>query len=198
MTDALDFRKFVQSDDASDIEKRWERGEYDHISKNEWHQVVEYRAAQIRKSDETKEQAFTRAITSDDLGRVLFKAHQQCNGRRFYKQIFDAPPESVAKAADPTPHLGPAHKEMNALAIDYQRSSGRTFASAYSHVYTNNDNAPLRERVKDEFLRRAMSMGAGGSDLDNGVERGGPGSMTLTEAMALSPAKPFPKGARGN
>jgi hypothetical protein len=199
MTDAIDFRKLVQGTDAAAIEKSFEAGAYDNLSKNDWLEFVNKRASQIRKADESFESAFTNAITSDDLGRTLFRCHQQCNGRRFYKQIFDTPPGPVAKAVDPTPHIGPAHREMDALATDRQRASGRSYEMSYAAVYSDNNNAALRERVKSEFLRRAMRMGAGGSDVDGGTELGGPGSMTLTEAMAMARAKPFPPGySRGN
>jgi hypothetical protein len=194
MIDGIDFKKFVQSDDAADIEKRWERGDYDSLSKADWYREVEKRAAQIKKVGESDPVAFTRAITSDDLGRILFRAYQQADARAFHKRIFDEP---VEKAVDPTPHIGPTHREMDVLATDRQRATGKSYQQSYAYVYSHGDNAALREKVKSEFLARAMHMGAGGSDIDSGTELGGPGSMTLTEAQALEPAPAFPRYARG-
>jgi hypothetical protein len=179
----IDFKKMVDTEDATEFQKHWNAGEFDDISKNEWHELITKRASQIREDGETPQRAYTRFITADPAGRAMFRAFQQADGRALYKRVFDEPIAKATSGAEiDDAHIGPAHKEMHALAVDRQRETGRPYASSYAHVYSAGDNAALRERVKDEFLRRAMSMGAGGSDVDGGTELGGPGSMTLTEA----------------
>jgi hypothetical protein len=186
----INFRKMVEIEDAVAFEKHWNAGDFDGISKAEWHVLITKRASQIRTEGETPERAYTRLITADPAGRAMFRAFQQTDGRALYKRVFD---ESIAKAVRAEiddANIGPAHREMHALAIDRQRATGRTYAQSYARVYS--ENAALREKVKSEFLARAMRMGAGGSDIDGGTELGGPGSMTLSEAQRMEPAPKFP------
>ena len=144
------------------LRKALDAGELSNIPRATFHAGIQAVAKNIRNDNETEAQAYTRAITQTEIGKLLFAAHQNA------PLIKVAPASGFAGAGEPkapgdTPEkemglglIGPAHKEMHALAIDYQRSRGNTYAAAYSHVYSHSDNAPLREKVRAEHLASVM------------------------------------------
>jgi hypothetical protein len=65
--------------------------------------------------------------------------------------------EPLQKAAEMAEHLGPAHAKMHSLAIDHQRLTGSSYASAYAYAYGRRENEGLRNKVRAEHLRATMS-----------------------------------------
>ena len=140
------------------LRKALDSGTLAHVTRASWHKGLQQRAEAIRKANETPEQAYARAVMHDDIGKLLFRGHQNAS------LLKSAPASGFAGAGEPkgvadSPEkemglglIGPAHKEMHALAIDHQRARGNTYAQAYSHVYSHRDNEALRNRVKAEHL----------------------------------------------
>ena len=83
--------------------------------------------------------------------------------------------DPLAKQADMAEHLGPAHARLHSMAVDHMRAhGGMSYELAYSHLYSRPENAPLREKIKAEHMAATMR------------------TLSIDEAMALEPAKPFP------
>jgi hypothetical protein len=143
------FAKQAPSIDAVELKKRYDAGDFDVMTKADWGVLIDNEAEKSRKPGESFEKAYTRLITEDPAGREAFRAFQSCGDRTMYKQVFG----KVALEGDaPQDFVGPAHREMHSLAVDRQRSIGRSYASAYAHVYSHPDNEKLRERVRSEHL----------------------------------------------
>jgi hypothetical protein len=124
------------------------------LDKAYFHRQCEARADEIRKANESKEQAFARAITEDEEGRLLFKAAQRSKGS-------DVPPRDAPQdyVAPPKPEeLGPAHAKLHSLAVDHQRAHPRlSYESAYSQIYTHPSNAKLRDAARNEHLKASLA-----------------------------------------
>lgn len=107
------------------------------------------RAAAIKRDGETDAQAFTRALLEDDDSKTLLKASKQAEGPDHIPE-----PPNVQTTREP----GPFGRQMLALANDRLRAYPRKSpAQAYSEVYTAPANAELKEKVKREEMRAAMS-----------------------------------------
>ena len=113
------------------------------------------RAAEIRQNGETDANAFTRAMTADEIGMLLRKAMKYATG-----------PEVEPTEPEPpkAPELGPAGKKMQVLADDHlkanpqlltQRDGGK--AAAFAHVYTARENADLRRQCVNEHMGKSAS-----------------------------------------
>jgi hypothetical protein len=91
----------------------------------------------------------------------LAKAHDLQYGTRLSlipKVEKAAPYDPLAKAAEIAENFGPAHAKLHSMAVDHQRSHvGMSYESAYAHLYSRMENAPLREKIKAEHLRASMA-----------------------------------------
>jgi hypothetical protein len=84
----IDFAKAVQSDDAVEFKKHLDAGDFDEMSKSDWHRLIEDGAKQSRATGETREQAYTKFIVSDPLERELFRSYENREGRAMMKRVF--------------------------------------------------------------------------------------------------------------
>jgi hypothetical protein len=118
------------------------------------------------------EQKFTKTITEDNIGKQLYAAmkaapdavpQQPATYEQFGKAVADA--------------MGEAHARMHSLAVDAQRTTGRTYQQSYARVYSAPENERLRNKVKAEHLAATLR-GVGDTAYDShnpprGRERGG-------------------------
>ena len=117
-----------------------ERGVSAMLSRQEFEAEIAKRAETIRRTGETKEQAFTRFMTETPEGRVLFKAAKLA-------------PVAEVKAAEtksPVRKRGPAHDEIDRLARAHAREKNVSYASAFAKVMVEPENRELAARVLAE------------------------------------------------
>ena len=112
-------------------------------------------------------------ITADPAGRVLFKAFQSAPiGKAKVER--DAPQDDVPR------HDRPASKKLHELALVRQKATGRSYQGAFTDVLTDPENRKLRDAANGE---RELALVR---------------TLTIQEAQALTPTKPFSREARGN
>jgi hypothetical protein len=151
-----DFEKIIRDHEilVLDFAKRQVEGERTGLEKHDYLAAIEARAAKLRADGESKEQAFTKVITEDETGKLLYKALKRAPGSEVKPAPQPTPPSPEAAAQ----RLGPGHAKMHAMAIDFQRANPRhSYESAYSRVYSAPENAGLREKIKAEHLAASMA-----------------------------------------
>ncbi|MFZ0209887.1 MAG: hypothetical protein WAL59_27910 [Roseiarcus sp.] len=123
-----------------------ERGAPAVFAKSAYITAIATRADAIRKAGESTQQAFARAITEDDVGRLLYKASKAATGP-------EVEPAEVEPPKQPSYMGQPGHARMQVLADDYKNANPRLSpAGAYAHVYSHPDNTALREQCKAEHF----------------------------------------------
>ena len=136
------------------------------LEKDAFYDAIVKRAEALRADGESQQQAFTKVITGDETGRLLYKAMQIAPGAEVKPAPQPAPPSREESAR----HLGPGHARMHSLAVDHQRANPRlSYEAAYSRMYTHADNAGLRAEINREHL--ASSMAAHGQGLRQSGEQ---------------------------
>jgi hypothetical protein len=122
--------------------------------KHEFYDAIVKRAEALRADGESPQQAFSKVITEDETGRLLYKAMQIAPGSEVKPTPQPAAPSREAAAA----LLGPAHARLHSQAVDHQRANPRlSYESAYSRMYTHPDNAGLRAERNREHLAASMA-----------------------------------------
>jgi hypothetical protein len=122
-------------DDFETVRKMAADGHLDDFKKHQFMELIHLRADDIRRDGETVEKAFTRCIESDPCGRELSSLMKRARGSEVV--------ERDAKEDD-TPHYdGPADAELNRLARERQKVSGRSFAQSFSDVLDMPGNRKL-------------------------------------------------------
>jgi hypothetical protein len=151
-----DFAKIIRDDEVLvlDFAKRQIEGERTGLEKHDYLAAIEGRAAKLRADGESPQQAFTKVITDDEIGKLLFKALKRAPGSEVKPAPQPAPPSREAQAK----LLGPAHAKMHSMAIDFQRANPRhSYESAYGRVYSAPENASLRAEINREHLGASMA-----------------------------------------
>jgi len=98
----------------------------------------------------SQQQAFSKVITEDETGRLLYQAMKIAPGSEVKPAPQPAPPSREAEAK----LLGPAHVRLHSQAVDHQRANPRlSYESAYSRMYTHPENASLRAEINREHAR---------------------------------------------
>jgi hypothetical protein len=165
--------------DAGEVmSKMLEEGLFDGFEKQEIEDMIVLRADEIKKPRESAASAYARAIVEDGVAKVLFKAARRVTGilpttaaiKRAEAEIAKTR-SGAAKPGHDTPegeerrsvaeleaaNLGPANAKFHSMAIDHQRAHSKmSYQGAYSHIYTQPENAALREAAKQEYLARAL------------------------------------------
>ena len=124
------------------------------IEKHDFYDAIVKRAEALRADGESPQQAFSKVITDDETGRLLYKAMQIAPGGELKPVAQPAPPsrEESAKL------LGPAHARLHSQAVDHQRANPRlSYEAAYSRMYTHPENAGLRAEINREHLGASMA-----------------------------------------
>ncbi len=124
------------------------------LEKDVFYDAIVKRADELRAGGESPQQAFSKVITEDETGKLLYRAMKIAPGR----EVRPAPQE----AAEVAEHIGPAHSKLHSMVIDYQRAhAGVKYAAAYSALYTRDENQALREQIKDEHMAATMARANG-------------------------------------
>ncbi|PNE11338.1 MAG: hypothetical protein CR217_09365 [Beijerinckiaceae bacterium] len=124
------------------------------LEKNEFYDAIVKRADALRADGESPQQAFSKVITDDETGRLLYKAMQIAPGAELKPVAQPAPPSREESAR----LLGPAHARLHSQAIDHQRANPRlSYENAYSRMYTAPENAGLRAEINREHLAASMA-----------------------------------------
>ena len=158
----MEFQKILPSDESIVMYAKIavNQGRSPGLEKDAFYDAIVKRAEALRADGESPQQAFSKTITDDPTGRLLYKAMKIAPGSKVkpVPQPVPPSPEAAAKL------LGPAHAKMHSQAVDHQRANPRlSYEAAYSRMYTHADNAGLRAEINREHL--AASMAAHGQGL---------------------------------
>jgi hypothetical protein len=153
----MEFQKVLPSDSAIVMYAKiaLNQGRSPGLEKDAFYDAIVKRAEALRADGESKERAFTKAITEDETGRLLYRAMQIAPGA----EVRPPPaPDAVKDFAKAQEAGGPAHAKLHSMVIDYQRAhAGVTYQSAYSSLYTRDENQALREQIKAEHMAQSMA-----------------------------------------
>jgi hypothetical protein len=153
-TAMTDFEKRDHESLVLDFAKRQVDGERTGLEKHDYFAAIEGRAAKLHADGESPQQAFTKVITDDEIGKLLFKALKRAPGSEVKPVPQSAPPSPEASAK----LLGPAHARLHSQAVDHQRANPRlSYEAAYSRMYTHPENASLRAEINREHLAASMA-----------------------------------------
>jgi hypothetical protein len=112
--------------------------------------AIAKRSDVIKKPGESTQQVFSRAITHDEIGKLLYRASKSASGPEIEPDGTSGYPASTAKPP-PWAGLGPAHAKLEVLARDHKLANERkSIEQARSYVYAHPDNVALREQCKAE------------------------------------------------
>jgi len=164
----MEFQKVLPSDESIVMFAKIavNQGRSPGIEKHDFYDAIVKRAAALRADGESQQQAFTKAITDGETGRLLYKAMQIAPGAEVKPAPQPAPPSREAAAQ----LLGPAHARLHSQAVDHQRANPRlSYESAYSRMYTHPENAGLRAKINREHLAASMAAVHGRGELGKAV-----------------------------
>ena len=152
----MEFQKILPSDESIVMFAKIavNQGRSPGLEKNEFYDAIMKRAEALRADGESPQQAFSKVITEDETGRLLYQAMKIAPGAEVKPAPQPAPPspEEAARL------LGPAHARLHSQAVDHQRANPRlSYESAYSRMYTHPDNAGLRAEINREHLGASMA-----------------------------------------
>jgi hypothetical protein len=132
------------------------------LEKDAFYDAIVKRAEALRANGESQQQAFSKVITQDETGRLLYQAMKIAPGAEVKPAPQPAPPSREAEAK----LLGPAHARLHSQAVDHQRANPRlSYESAYSRMYTAPENAGLRAEINREHLGASMAAVHGHGEL---------------------------------
>jgi hypothetical protein len=121
--------------DLVPIAKRVVAGEPTAFEKRDFYAAIESGAAEIRKADESPEQAFARFCQDDPRGQILLKAHKMAKGADYRPE-----PEPVQMLPE-----SPAYAKLCRKATKLAKREGLTEAQAFAKVYEDPANRELVE-----------------------------------------------------
>jgi hypothetical protein len=152
----MEFQKILPSDPSIVMFAKIavNQGRSPGIEKHGFYDAIVKRAEALRADGESRQQAFTKVITDDETGRLLYQAMKIAPGSEVKPVPQPAPPSREAEAK----LLGPAHARMHSQAVDHQRANPRlSYEGAYSRMYTHPENAGLRAEINREHLGASMA-----------------------------------------
>ncbi|MFZ3327282.1 MAG: hypothetical protein WA231_15950 [Methylocella sp.] len=152
----MDFQKVLPSDESIVMFAKIavNQGRSLGIEKHEFYDAIVKRADELRADGESPQQAFSKVITEDETGRLLYQAMKIARGSELKPVAQPVPPSREEKAR----LLGPAHARLHSQAVDHQRANPRlSYESAYSRMYTAPENAQLRAEINREHLAASMA-----------------------------------------
>lgn len=157
---------------VTEIRKMLSDGDFAEFEKSDYIDMLDTLAASIKQDGESIQKAFVRGLETP-AGRELFKLMKAARGSEV-----KAPKDAVE---DDTPKYdGPADAELNRLARERQKVTGRTFAQSFSEILDMPGNRKLTIKAAAE---RDLKMVR---------------TLTIFDAQALTSTRPFPPNARGN
>jgi hypothetical protein len=145
-----DFAKVIREDSewALSFAKKQIEGKTTGLEKHDYIAAIEKHAAATYGDTMGKERSFAKAITEDNVGRLLYRALKAAPG----SEIKSEPPAASGDA--PQDFVGrPAHARLHSMTVDHVRANPRqSYQSAYSFLYTKPENSALREQIKAEHF----------------------------------------------
>jgi hypothetical protein len=152
----MEFQKILPSDESIVMFAKIavNQGRSPGLEKNAFYDAIMKRAEALRADGESPQQAFSKVITEDETGRLLYQAMKIALGSEVKPAPQPAPPSREAEAE----LLGPEHARLHSMAVDHQRAHPRlSYESAYSRMYTHPENAGLRAEINREHLAASMA-----------------------------------------
>src|ERR1700719_4645314 len=152
----MEFQKVLPSDESIVMFAKIavNQGRSPGLEKDAFYDAIVKRAEALRADGESPQQAFSKTITDDPTGRLLYQAMKIAPGQEVKPAPQPAPPSPEAAAN----LLGPAHAKMHSQAVDHQRAYPRlSYEAAYSRMYTHPDNARLSAKINREHLGASMA-----------------------------------------
>lgn len=113
-----------------------------HASRHQWYSAISKAAEAQRKPNETREMAFSRFVTGDADGKVMFKAMRGAAGNDY-----------VPPAPEPAPVMksDSAYGRLKKMASELcAETPGLTASAAFVKVFTDPANRELAEQSKRE------------------------------------------------
>jgi hypothetical protein len=157
--------KMSKSDKVENLRKALDHGDLAHVERATWHRVIEDRAEKIRKGGETAEQAYSRAIETDEISKICLKAHQSApllkvavsssaevralEGKR------PSPPLRLG-SMDPKEDDETADAKLERKARRRMRKTGETYEKAFSEVYADKANSEIVRQSREGHLAKAI------------------------------------------
>ncbi|MGO9771100.1 MAG: hypothetical protein ACLPSW_16435 [Roseiarcus sp.] len=135
------------------IQKSVDAGEADNEPKYKYMEAITARANDLRVAGDTDAQAFTKAITTDEPCKLLFKLMKSAPGS-------EVPPPDAKQ--DDVPHVdakGPAEQAMEEAVATHRADAaaeGRTLSreQAFTEVYMHPANLGFKQRYDAEMLAK--------------------------------------------
>ena len=152
----MEFQKVLQSDESIVVYAKIavNQGRSPGLEKDAFYDAIVKRADELRADGESQQQAFSKVITEDETGRLLYQAMKIAPGAEVKPAPQPAPPSPEAAAK----LLGPAPARLHSQAVDHQRANPRlSYESAYSRMCTAPENAGLRAEINREHLAASMA-----------------------------------------
>jgi hypothetical protein len=121
------------------------------------------------------------AVYTDPKNSAIRDASKNHDLAKAFDGIYGTAHAPATKAAPPDPKQdfvqravesrGPVHAKLHEMAIEHSRTHGLSYQQSYTRLFTSPENVALRAGIAAEAGIRTLS---------------------LDEARALAPAKPFP------
>jgi hypothetical protein len=152
----MEFQKVLPADSAIVMFAKIavNQGRSPGMEKHDFYDAIVKRADELRTDGESPQQAFSKVITEDETGRLLYKAMQIAPGA----EVKPAPQSSPTSPEAAAALLGPAHARLHSQAVDHKRANPRlSYEAAYARMYTAPENAGLRAEINREHLAASMA-----------------------------------------
>jgi hypothetical protein len=135
------------------IQKSVDAGEADHAQKHEYIEAITARANELRVAGDSDAQAFTKAITTDEPCKLLFKLMKAAPGS-------EVPPPDAKQ--DDVPHVdakGPAEQAIEEAVATHRADAAAqglplSREQAFTAVYTHPAHRGLKSRYDAELLAK--------------------------------------------
>jgi len=150
----MEFQKVIKDDSSVLMFAKMQcDGRGTGLEKSDWLKIINGRASDLYGDTLTSAQRFTKTITEDETGRLLYKAMRAAPGFESTSAVGDTP-----EVEHPDDFKGrPAHALLHGLALEHQKKhAGMSYQSAYSVLYTKPEHAALRDEIKREHMKEIM------------------------------------------
>ena len=135
------------------IQKSVAAGEIDHVQKHDYIEAITERANELRVAGDTDAQAFTKAITTDEPCKLLYKLMKAAPGSEI------APPDAKQDFVSRVDAKGPAEQALEEAVATHRADAAAqglplSREQAFTAVYTHPANRGLKSRYDAELLAK--------------------------------------------
>ena len=154
----MEFQKIIKDDSTVKMFAKMQcEGRGTGLEKSDWLRIIEGRSRDLYGDAKTSAIAFTKTITEDETGRLLYKAMRAAPGFEITSAVGDTP-----EVEHPDDFKGrPAHALMHGLALSTRKSMRVCHIRAHIRFYTQSPSmlrsgmrSSAREHMK-EIMDRA-------------------------------------------